>query len=444
MDQELNTSSPKFIKLSKILILIALLIAILLSYFLVRTFQNKQKTNYTNRVLSLPKFSKFEQYKSTSLTKQENEWEIVTTRPGDTLASIFKRLGLSHQTLQTILQGNPHAKLLSNIKPNQQLQFLIHNQNLEKLIIPVNAKEFLIVEHENNRYTSKINMHKVGSHNRYVTATIHGSLYGTAKRMNIPYKLIQQMTEIFNWEINFARDVQDGDQFTIIYKAFFIENRQIGTGEIVAVTYTTRNKSHQAIRHTLANGDYDYFTPEGANLRKAFTRYPIKFSHISSTFSLSRMHPTLHYRRPHKGVDLAAPLGTPILATGDGRIKVIGQHNGYGNMVKIVHNKTYSSIYGHMLKFQKGLAKGDYIKRGQIIGYVGQTGLATGPHCHYEFHINEQPKNPTTVDLPHALPVPTREMAAFKANAGTLLAHMKLYEEAHLAQVDKKKTSRVG
>lgn len=174
------------------------------------------------------------------------------------------------------------------------------------------------------------------------------------------------------------------------------------------------------------------------SLKKAFTRYPVKFSHISSTFSLSRMHPVLKRKRPHKGVDLAAPIGTPIYAVGDGRIVSIGRHNGYGNMIKIAHNKTYRTVYAHMLKFQRGLSNGSRVKRGQIIGYVGQTGLATGPHCHFEFHINSHPKNPTTVDLPRAAPIPTNELAAFQSQTGTLLAQMKLYEEAALASNDGK------
>jgi murein DD-endopeptidase MepM/ murein hydrolase activator NlpD len=267
------------------------------------------------------------------------------------------------------------------------------------------------------------------SHEQYITATIQGSLYGTAKRLNIPYKLIQQMSDIFNWEINLAKDVQSGDRISIIYEASFIDDTLIRTGDILAVSYTNRGRFYQAIRHLSASGDYDYFTPEGRSLKKAFSRYPVKFSHISSTFNSWRKHPILHYSRPHKGIDLAAPIGTPIRATGDGRIENIGRQNGYGNMVKISHKMGFTSLYGHLLRFQKGLAKGDFVKRGQIIGFVGQTGLASGPHCHYEFHINHHPKNPTTVDLPHAAPVPSREIAKFKVKTNQLLAQLKLYEE---------------
>lgn len=432
-----NHSHKKPAKPSKSVAFIALFIAFISSYFLITALFHKHKANYANKTLSLPKLAP---QKAEPDTSTENHgWTIITTHSGDSLASVFKRAGLSRQTLQTILYKNPHAKTLASIKPDQQIRLLIHDQVLEKLIIPVSNTQHLIVSNQGKQYSSKIKSRKMDSHEDYLTATIRGSLYGTAKRLNIPYKLIQQMTEIFNWEIDFAREVRSGDQFSIVYKAYYIEDKLVNTGEIIAVTYTTNHGAvHQAIRHANTNGDYDYFTPQGTSLKKAFSRYPIKFSHISSTYSLSRYHPVLHYRRPHKGVDLAASIGTPVHATGDGRVEIIDRHNGYGNMVKISHSKLYSSLYAHLLRFQKGLARGDHVKRGQVIGYVGQTGLADGPHCHYEFHVNRQPKNPSTVELPRSSPVPAREMVSFKTKAGTLLAQLKLYEAASLAAAGKK------
>jgi murein DD-endopeptidase MepM/ murein hydrolase activator NlpD len=280
----------------------------------------------------------------------------------------------------------------------------------------------------------------MSTHTDYLTATVKGSLYASAKRANIPYKLIKQMTDIFNWEMDFIKDIRSGDRFTILYEAFYIEDKLVSIGDIIAVSYNNNGKKHQAIRHIDQSGDTEYFTPEGTSLKKAFSRYPVKFSHISSTYSLSRYHPILHYRRPHKGVDLAAPIGTPIYATGDGRVEQIERDSAYGNMVKVSHNKMYASLYAHLLKFQKGLSRGDRVKRGQIIGYVGQTGLADGPHCHYEFHVNHQPKNPSTIALPRSSPIGRREMPSFKAKAATLFAQLKLFEEAHLIASVKKST----
>ncbi len=432
MASQINLSKKKSNKLRALVILLAILSS---SCFLVKLFSHQKKTSYARSTLTLPKLA---EHKAENPVSDEPKWTIVRTRSGDTLASIFKEAGLNRQTLPAVLHENPHAKALANIKPNQEIQLLIHDGILEKLIAPLTSSQSLVTSLNDKHYQTEIQTRKMNSHNDYVTATVRGSLYGTAKRMNIPYKLIQQMTDIFNWEINFAKDVRAGDQFSIVYKAYYIDDKLINTGEIYAVTYTNRGKTHEAIRHVDASGDYDYYTPQGASLKKAFTRYPIKFSHISSSYNLSRYHPILHYRRPHKGVDLAAAIGTPVHATGDGRIAIIDRHNGYGNMVKVAHNQGYSSVYAHLLRFQKGLSRGDHVKRGQVIGYVGQTGLADGPHCHYEFHVNQQPKNPTTIELPHASPVPSREMASFKAQAHTLLAQLKLYEEATLAAAGKK------
>lgn len=366
-----------------------------------------------------------------------SEWQIIKTREKDSLASVFNRVGLGPQALGTLMKDNPHNSALSRLRPNQEIQLLIKNKVLEKMIVPYNSTQYLVFYREGNHYRSKINTRKMNSYSHFLTATVKGSLYGTAKQQKIPYKLIRQMTEILSGDIDFARGVRVGDQFSIVYKAFYIEDKLVNTGDILAVTYKSRGKTWQAVRFTSRSGRTDYLTPEGTGLKKAFIRYPIRFSHISSTFSLSRYHPILHYQRAHKGIDLAARIGTPIQATGDGRIEIIGRQNAYGNMIKIKHNSKYSTIYGHMLKFQKGLSKGDYVRRGQIIGYVGQSGLASGPHCHYEFHTNGVPKNPSTIDLPRGDPLTGRELANFKANTQTLLAQLHLFEQGRLASANK-------
>ena len=442
MHQQLTVSTKIPAKPSQSVAWVVVFVALFLICLIYNLFLLNNKSDYTNTTLSLPELD--EPQEELAEAAKKNDWTIVTTRPGDTLGGVFNKLGLSQQTLLAVVHNNAYAKNLSGIKPNQQIQFLIRNKILEQLVLPLNATQVLVVSRKDNQYISKINSREMNSHNQFLTATVQGSLYGTAKRLNLPYKLVQQMTEIFNWEIDFARDIRAGDQFSILYNAFYVDDKWVSSGDILAVTYTNRGKVHQAIRHESATGNADYFTPQGVSLKKAFSRYPIKFSHISSTFSLSRKHPILHYSRPHKGVDLAAPIGTPIHATGDGYIQIIGRQNDYGNMVKVLHNKTYASIYGHLLKFQKGLAKGTYVKRGQVIGYVGQTGLATGPHCHYEFHVNQQPKNPTTIELPRSSPVLAREMNAFKANASKLLARLKLYEEGNLAGTTLKNSTKKG
>lgn len=433
MNQKIHGSSQST---AKVFALVAIFIALLVHLF-VKMVPHKPETNYAHSTLALPKLKK-----PAKKSSDEAGWKSITTHSGDSLASIFKRAGLSRALLQTILNNNKHAKILANIKPNQEIRFKMNGDHLEQMILLMNSTQSITISRENNHYITTLESRKTSSQNSYVTATIQGSLYGTAKRMNIPYKLIQQMTDIFKNEINFAKDVRAGDQFSIAYKGFYVEDKLTDAGDILAVTYTNRGKLHQAVQYTRRGGTADYFTPQGQSLQKAFIRYPVKFSHISSPYSLSRYHPILHYNRPHKGVDLAASIGTPVHATGDGRIEIIDHHSGYGNMVKLSHDQGYASVYAHLLRFQKGLSRGDRVKRGQVIGYVGQTGLADGPHCHYEFHIHHQPRNPSTIELPRAIPIPAREMAHFKANTNTILAQLKLYEAASLADARGRKTSK--
>lgn len=373
---------------------------------------------------------------------EDNEWQIIKPRSGDSMATLFHRLGLTAQNLHLIIYKNPHAKVFTSIKPGQELQFLINKKKLEQLIIPMDDIQTLTVYKEGAIYKTRIDSKKVTNQDRFVAGVVHGSIYTSAQRLGIPGKLIRQMTTVLSKQIDFAHGVRSGDHFSIAYEAHYVKDKLVGIGDIIAVSYTSRGKTAQAIRHISANGTRDYYTPKGESFKKAFSRYPIKFSHISSTFTASRYHPILRYRRAHKGIDLAAPIGTPILATGDGIIKIIGRHNGYGNMIEIKHDKTFSTVYGHMLKFQKGLSKGSRVRRGQIIGYVGQTGLATGPHCHYELHVHDQPRNPTTTYLPTASPVPAREMASFKAKSQTLFARLKLFENTQFASNNKKKKNK--
>lgn len=369
---------------------------------------------------------------------KDNVWQTVRPRSGDSMAAIFHRLGLTAQNLYLVTHKNPHLKVLTSIKPSQELQFLINKNKLEKLIIPMNDIQTLTVYREGATYKTKIDSKKISSQERYVTGVVQGSLYTTAQRLGIPSKLINQMTTILSKQINFAHAVRAGDRFSIAYEAQYVQDKMVGTGDIIAVTYTNQGKVAQAVRHISSNGARDYYSPKGESFKKAFSRYPLRFSHISSTYTTSRYHPILHYKRAHKGIDLAAPIGTPIQSTGDGVVKSIGRHNGYGNMIEITHDKTYSTVYGHMLKFQKGLSKGSRVTRGQVIGYVGQTGLATGPHCHYELHVNNQARNPTTTYLPTALSVPAREMASFKARTRTLFAKLQLVEKASYASNNQK------
>ncbi len=430
---------------------LVVLLSILIGFNLVyHGLLPKKSKPMTHHELALPqaKINPIEPIETSQLSQPKTptpitpQWITIKTRARDTLGQLLIRQGISQKNIQNLLGDIEHKQILIRLRTDQTIELLAKEGVIEQLKTSINATQTLWVYRQNNHYKSQRLTSATQSHPQYVTATLQGSLYGTARRLNIPYKLIQQMVSIFNWEIDFSRDVRPGDQFSILYNAHYINDKMTGTGEILAVSYTNRGKTYSAVQHKNAYGQLDYFTPQGTSLRKAFSRYPVHFHRISSTFNLARMHPILHYRRPHRGIDLAAPRGTPIRATGDGRVVLIGNQHGYGNVIKIAHQSNYTSIYGHMLKFQTGISRGSFVRRDQVIGYVGQSGLASGPHCHYEFHINHQPQNPTTVPLPHASPIARKDLMAFKSHANKMLASLKLYESSHFAKG--RQTSHTG
>jgi murein DD-endopeptidase MepM/ murein hydrolase activator NlpD len=403
-------------------IIITIFVITLLSLLTVWMTKPASQPSSTEQTLVLP-------HETSHENADKPSWQTIKTAPGDSLATLFTHMGLSPKTLQILLHNNPHAKTLTQIKPNQVVQFLIKNTELEQLVLPISNTQSLVVKRLEDNFETQIKTHKTDIKPETVTGKIHHSLYTTAKDANLPYALMKQMSDILSWQINFSRDLREGDAFTIHYEVYYIDNKRIRTGDILSVSYTNQGKQYQAIRHQTKTGKTDYFTPDGKSVRKAFSRYPVQFSHISSSFNLSRIHPILKKRRPHRGIDLAAPIGTPIRATSDGRVTSIGYESGYGNKIKIQHTGPYESLYAHLLKFQKGLKRGDTVSRGDIIGYVGQTGLADGPHCHYEFRVNQQPRNPATVTLPDASSIPQSELAAFKLHVHTELAALERPEK---------------
>ena len=454
MDYQFNTTLHNSEKPSKLLALLALIVVFTLPFIMVKIFPHKNKTKLFEHLSILPETTPIPKTNSKITPKSITlpivvkphavapTWKIINIRSGDSLGVIFKRIGLSARTLQEIIDHSREARTLTKLTPGQNLRFLIKDNKLEQMIFPVSEIKYLVVSRHGLAYQSKMHSRKMVTQTKIVTATVNNSLYKTAKTNAIPAKFIKQMTSILAWGINFSRDVHTGDRFTIMYKSFSIKNKTVALGDIVAVSYMHNKKRMQAVQYTNRYGDTDYYTPQGTTFKKAFNRYPLNFSHISSTFTLSRYHPILHYSRAHKGIDLAAPIGTPIRATGDGRIATIGRQGGYGNMIKIRHSNIYSSIYGHMLKFQKGLYRGSFVRKGQIIGYVGQSGLASGPHCHYEFHVNNQPRNPATIPLPNNSPLSNRELATFKSNTNRILTQMNaaLTDSAHRKLVLRNRT----
>jgi murein DD-endopeptidase MepM/ murein hydrolase activator NlpD len=252
-----------------------------------------------------------------------------------------------------------------------------------------------------------------------VQGVVNTSLTQAAQEAGLSNELIIQLTNIFAWDIDFATKIQNGDQFTIIY-----EKSDVTNGQIMAAEFVTGGKTFTAIRYKDSEGQINYYSPEGKMMRKAFLSTPVDFIRISSGFDVHRKHPILNRIRAHKGVDYAARTGTPVKAAGDGKIIFLGRKGGYGQVMILEHGEHYETLYAHLSDFKKGLQSGDQVEQGQVIGYVGQTGLATGPHLHYEFRVDGVHRNPEALNHQHTLPLSDNKLAEFKSQSRPLLAQL--------------------
>jgi murein DD-endopeptidase MepM/ murein hydrolase activator NlpD len=237
-----------------------------------------------------------------------------------------------------------------------------------------------------------------------------------------------EMSGIFGWVIDFVYDIRKGDRFELVYEELYVDGKKFDTGRILSARLINRDSEHVALLYTDSNGDADYYTPQGKSMRKAFLRVPIN-ARVSSPFNLQRRHPVLDVVRPHEGTDYAAPPGTPIKAAGSGRVKFSGWKGGYGRTVILQHGDNITTLYAHMRGIAKGIKNGTRVKQGETIGYLGSSGMVTGPHLHYEFRINGAAKNSRTVKLPDAKPIPSSEMARFKQATEQRLAQFNVFRE---------------
>ncbi|MGJ0431671.1 peptidoglycan DD-metalloendopeptidase family protein [Methylobacter sp.] len=254
--------------------------------------------------------------------------------------------------------------------------------------------------------------------------TIETSLFLDGLDAGLSKELIMQLTDIFAWDIDFATNLRNGDYFTVVYEKKVVNGKETNTDEIIAAQFTNQGSTYTAVRYIDETGRANYYTPDGQSMQKAFLSTPVDFARISSHFDLNRKHPILNRIRAHKGVDYAARTGTPVKTTGDGEVIFSGRKGGYGQVVIIKHGDHYETLYAHLSNFKKGLQVGSHVKQGDVIGYIGQTGLATGPHLHYEFHVDGVYRNPETVKLPNSLPIGENLLADFKSQTQPLLAQL--------------------
>lgn len=375
--------------------------------------------------------------------KEEAPWRSVTVRNNDNTAAIFKRAGVPSKELQQVLNTGKAGKLLRNVKPGQSLEFRVQEGKLAALRYSANEITTLHVERADKGFKVSVQEKPVEKRLRKLQATIDSSLYVSAQKAGLSPKMIAQLPKIFAWDIDFAQDIRKGDRFALLLEERYVANQKIGSAEIVAAQFINQGQVYNAVRYIDSQGNSQFYTPDGSGVRKEFLQAPVNFSRISSEFNPYRLHPILNRIRAHRGVDYAAPLGTPVHAAGDGKVDFVGTQSGFGNLVEIEHGSKYTTKYAHLWRFANGLRKGQRVKQGQIIGYVGTTGLATAPHLHYEFLIDGVHKNPRTVKVAQAQTLQGKEFARFRSQTQTLLAQLQVAPQATiLAQSKTNKRQR--
>ena len=338
--------------------------------------------------------------------------EIVRT--GDSMALIFARNDFSARSLYTLTQTK-HGDTLNGIFPGAELTFESAQGQLTTLTYQPSPLERVVFSRDKDGgFTSEEIIERPEKVLTYKHGVIDSSLFLTSQAIGLPDNVTMRLAQIFQWDVDFVLDIRPGDEFFALVEEQYLDGEFIGFGNIVSARFINQGRAYTAVRYTTQDGVSDYFDAQGLSMRKAFLRAPVEFSRISSSFNLRRKHPLYKTVKPHRGIDYAAPPGTPILAAGDGRVEIASRTKPNGRYVVLKHGEQFVTKYLHLSKFARGIKAGRRVKQGQVIGYVGSTGYATGPHLHYEFLVNGVHQNPRTVSLPQAKPVSKQEVARFR------------------------------
>jgi len=369
-------------------------------------------------------------------------WDTIAVEPGDSLSHIFNRMGLRAADLHELVTSAKQAKALSRLLPGQELSFHIANNKLQALKLQQDKISTLVFERTPDGFKTSEISREPEVRIKIASASITSSLYKAAEDANLPQRLIMDLANIFGGVMDFVYDVRAGDHVIVLYEELYIDGERYRSGDILAAEYVNRGRSYQAFRYTNTLGNTAYYSPEGESMQKAFLRAPLEFSRISSHFDPKRLHPVFKTIRPHRGIDYAAPRGTPVYAAGEGRVIEAGYTRANGNYVFVQHGPQYITKYLHLDR--NAVRKGNRVDQRQVIGWVGSTGYATGPHLHYEFLMNGVHRNPRTIvdKLPKAKKITATEMAMYtKAIRGM---HLQLSTYAVQAGFRSPSTSRVG
>jgi murein DD-endopeptidase MepM/ murein hydrolase activator NlpD len=367
-------------------------------------------------------------------TESEQFWREERIQRGDTVGSILARLQVDDPEAMAYLRSAKDVRSLYQLVPGRTVRAVTTDDGelISLRYLHGDGTELQVREDGDGFVASEDTVH-TQSELVMASGEIETSLFAATDRAGLSDSVAVQLADVFSSEIDFHRDLRPGDRFSVVYEALYSDGEFVRTGRIVAAEFTNDGRTYRAVYFEDPNGRGGFYGPDGKNLRKAFLRSPLEFSRISSGFTTSRFHPLLHKWRAHKGVDYAAPVGTRVKATGNGVVEYVGRQGGYGNVVILRHSNDRSTVYGHLSGFAKGLHKGERVDQGEVIGYVGMTGLATGPHLHYEFRIHGVHQNPLRVVLPPGPSITPSLQPAFAQATAPLVQRLNLLRNVDLA-----------
>lgn len=361
---------------------------------------------------------------------QLEPWDNVTVSPGQSLDIIFREQGFSAKILHEILALNDETRRLKKIRPGDLFEFQRHQDNsLKRMRYAMDEANYLIVEHDGHEAMASTQSRQMNTEPTETSGTITSSLFLAGKQAGLGDGMIMKLANLFGWDIDFVLDIREGDRFYLVYEKIYRDGNFLRDGEIIGATFINQGEKFQAIRFDI-DGQSQYFAPDGHNMRKAFLRAPLNFSYISSNFNPKRYHPILKRVKAHNGIDYRAPKGTPVIAAGDGKV-IRSDYSKYnGHHVFIQHANSIVTKYLHFTK--RTVNRGQRVKQGQLIGYVGSTGLAQAPHLHYEFLLNGVHRNPRTIALPTANPLGEAQLVEFQQKAAPVLSQLSRLESASM------------
>lgn len=364
------------------------------------------------------------------------EWQVQTVRSGGNLATVFKRAGLSARDVHEVVNAGDPAGQLTRVFPGDEvyLQKSADNRLLGLRYAMSPSRTLHLRRDADGDWAPYVKTVELERRTAQAEGRIESSLYNAGIEAGLSDAQIMELAGIFGWDVDFALDLRSNDSFVVIYETLHRDGQKVGNGDILAAEFVNRGERFRALRYETPAGESNYYTPDGHSMRKAFLRTPTDFTRVSSDFNPDRVHPVYGTKRPHRGTDYAAPPGTPIKAAGDGKIIERGRKGGYGNTIVLKHGTRYTTLYGHMRGFANGHSVGDRIQQGEIIGYVGSTGVSTGPHLHYEFRVDGTHRNPRTVDLPEAEPIAEQYRDDFERKTSELVARLDGISPTRIAQ----------